>query len=382
MTESTNLDKILTDMMAADASDLHLKVGRPPIMRRWGELVDMPGYEVLNDNKAVSEVLNPILANERVKELKEHKSVDFAHSIAGARFRVNIFMQRRTISAVLRRIPEIIPSMEDIALPEACRDMVKLERGLVLVTGPTGSGKSTTLAAMISYINQHYAKHILTLEHPIEFVHHDKKSSVNQREVGIDALSFAGGIRDALREDPDVILVGEMRDYETIKAAIDAAETGHLVFATLHTSSAPSTIARIVGSFDGNEKAEVRSQLSQQLKAIVSQTLLPKADGNGRVGAHEVLLVSSGVKNSIANDKPSQMRSEMQTQVQRGMQTLDRSLARLVATGMVDETLAREKAQEESDFDAQLKYFRANGVGQDRRVERGDDDSGQGMTMR
>ena len=291
-----------------------------------------------------------IMTDTQVKNFEEHWEADFSTEVKGiARFRVNVFNQNRGLAVVFRTIPSRVLSLEDLKAPEKFVDIIDVPRGLVLVTGPTGSGKSTTLAAMLNHINENRHEHILTIEDPIEFVHESKKCLVNQREVHRDTQSFTNALRAALREDPDIILVGELRDLETIRLALTAAETGHLVFGTLHTSSAAKTIDRIIDVFPGEEKQLVRSMLSESLRAVIAQTLLKKIAG-GRIAAHEILVATSAVKNLIREDKIAQIYSSIQTGAQYGMQTLDQCLQKLVSQGLIDRQTAASKAHDKTLF--------------------------------
>ena len=291
-----------------------------------------------------------IMTDTQVKNFEEHWEADFSTEVKGiARFRVNVFNQNRGLAVVFRTIPSRVLSLEDLKAPEKFVDIIDVPRGLVLVTGPTGSGKSTTLAAMLNHINENRHEHILTIEDPIEFVHESKKCLVNQREVHRDTQSFSNALRAALREDPDIILVGELRDLETIRLALTAAETGHLVFGTLHTSSAAKTIDRIIDVFPGEEKQLVRSMLSESLRAVIAQTLLKKIAG-GRIAAHEILVATSAVKNLIREDKIAQIYSSIQTGAQYGMQTLDQCLQKLVSQGLIDRQTAASKAHDKTLF--------------------------------
>ncbi|MFT4650753.1 MAG: twitching motility protein PilT [Flavobacteriales bacterium] len=324
------------------ASDLHLSAGLPPIIRVDGDIRRISVPEM--DHKQVHHMIYDIMSDKQRKDYEEFMETDFSFEIPGlARFRVNAFNHNRGAGGVFRTIPSKILSLEDLAAPKIFQDISEYPRGLVLVTGPTGSGKSTTLAAMVDYKNLHEYGHILTVEDPIEFVHESKKCLVNQREVHRDTLGFNEALRSALREDPDTILVGEMRDLETIRLALSAAETGHLVFGTLHTSSAAKTIDRIVDVFPAAEKSMVRSMLSESLKAVISQTLL-KRIGGGRIAAHEIMLGTPAIRNLIREDKVAQMYSAIQTGQNVGMQTLDQNLKGLLAQGLVTKDEAKKKA--------------------------------------
>jgi twitching motility protein PilT len=325
------------------ASDLHLSSGLPPMIRVDGDVrrINLPPM----DHKQVHGLIYDIMNDKQRKDYEEFLETDFSFEVPGvARFRVNAFNQNRGAGAVFRTIPSKVLSMEDLGQGQVFRNICEFPRGLILVTGPTGSGKSTTLAAMIDYVNENRYEHILTIEDPIEFVHESKKCLVNQREVHRDTLGFAEALRSALREDPDIILVGEMRDLETIRLALTAAETGHLVFGTLHTTSAAKTIDRVVDVFPAAEKAMVRSMLSESLQAVISQTLLKK-NGGGRVAAHEIMIGTPAIRNLIREDKVAQMYSAIQTGASLGMQTLDQCLSDLVRKGLVNVELAREKAK-------------------------------------
>ena len=324
------------------ASDLHLSAGLPPIIRVDGDIRRISVPEM--DHKQVHDMIYDIMSDKQRKDYEEFLETDFSFEIPGlARFRVNAFNHNRGAGGVFRTIPSKILSLEDLGAPKIFQDISEYPRGLVLVTGPTGSGKSTTLAAMVDYKNDSEYGHILTVEDPIEFVHKSKKCLVNQREVHRDTLGFNEALRSALREDPDTILVGEMRDLETIRLALSAAETGHLVFGTLHTSSAAKTIDRIVDVFPAAEKSMVRSMLSESLKAVISQTLL-KRIGGGRIAAHEIMLGTPAIRNLIREDKVAQMYSSIQTGQNVGMQTLDQNLKGLLAQGLVTKDEAKKKA--------------------------------------
>jgi len=319
------LDQFLKLLKDSGASDLHMTVGSAPVIRLHGDVQRVKYKELTQEENQA--ILYEILNEKQKKEFEEKKDLDFAYEIPGvARFRANFFMQRKGCGAVFRIIPVKILSLEELHLPEVCKRICELPKGLVLVTGPTGSGKSTTLAAMIDYINNTEKVHILTLEDPLEFVHENKSALVNQRQIGDQTESFSAALRAALREDPDVILVGEMRDLETISLAITAAETGHLVFGTLHTSSAPKTIDRIIDAFSKDQQEQIRTMLSESLKAVVAQTLLKKADGKGRVAALEILVVNHAVSNLIREAKTFQIPSIMQTGKREGMMLMDQSI--------------------------------------------------------
>ena len=331
------------------ASDLHLSAGLPPMIRVHGD-VRRINVDPL-DHKMVHSMVYDIMTDGQRKAYEEDLEVDFSFEIAGlARFRVNAFNQYRGAAAVFRTIPSKILTLEDLNAPRIFADLALKPRGLVLVTGPTGSGKSTTLAAMIDYLNSNEQGHILTVEDPIEFVHQSKKCLVNQREVGPMTKTFSAALRSALREDPDCILVGEMRDLETIRLAMTAAETGHLVFGTLHTSSAAKTIDRIIDVFPAEEKEMVRAMLSESLQAVISQTLCKTKDGNGRVAAHEIMIGTSAIRNLIREAKVAQMYSAIQTGSNFGMQTLDQNLSELVRRNLVSAAEARSKAKTPENF--------------------------------
>lgn len=324
------------------ASDLHLSAGLPPMIRVDGDIRRINVPEM--DHKQVHDMIYDIMSDKQRKDYEEFLETDFSFEIPGlARFRVNAFNHNRGAGGVFRTIPSKILSLEDLGAPKIFQDISEYPRGIVLVTGPTGSGKSTTLAAMVDYKNDSEYGHILTVEDPIEFVHESKKCLVNQREVHRDTHGFNEALRSALREDPDTILVGEMRDLETIRLALSAAETGHLVFGTLHTSSAAKTIDRIVDVFPAAEKSMVRSMLSESLKAVISQTLMKKI-GGGRIAAHEIMLGTPAIRNLIREDKVAQMYSAIQTGQNVGMQTLDQNLKGLLAQGLVSKEEARKKA--------------------------------------
>ncbi|MFZ3154921.1 type IV pilus twitching motility protein PilT [Pseudomonas sp.] len=343
-----DITELLAFSAKQGASDLHLSAGLPPMIRVDGDVrrINLPAL----DHKQVHALIYDIMNDKQRKDFEEFLETDFSFEVPGvARFRVNAFNQNRGAGAVFRTIPSKVLSMEDLGMGEIFRKISDVPRGLVLVTGPTGSGKSTTLAAMLDYINSNKYHHILTVEDPIEFVHESKKCLINQREVHRDTLGFSEALRSALREDPDIILVGEMRDLETIRLALTAAETGHLVFGTLHTTSAAKTIDRVVDVFPAEEKSMVRSMLSESLQSVISQTLLKKI-GGGRVAAHEIMIGTPAIRNLIREDKVAQMYSAIQTGGSLGMQTLDSCLKGLVAKGIVTRENAREKAKTPENF--------------------------------
>ena len=325
-----SIDDLLAVMVEHDASDLHLTAGSPPVIRVNGILERVPDTAKMTPEETRTLVYR-ILSTEQQKLLETRRQLDFSYTIPGlARFRVNSYYQRASIGAAFRLIPAKIKTLEELALPERLYEFCEKPRGLVLVTGPTGSGKSTTLASLLDKINRTRSEHILTIEDPIEFLHWHQSCIVNQREIGPDATTFAEALRAALRQDPDVILVGEMRDLETISTALTAAETGHLVFATLHTQSAPSTIDRIIDAFPAAQQDQIRVQLASTLQGVVTQNLIPTADGRGRVAALEILMPDDAVRNLIRQAKIEQVYSVMQTSSSRGMQTMEQSLADLV----------------------------------------------------
>ena len=337
-----DISQLLAFGVKQGASDLHLSAGLPPMIRVDGDIRRINVPEM--DHKEVHDMIYDIMSDKQRKDFEEFLETDFSFEIPGlARFRVNAFNHNRGAGGVFRTIPSKILSLEALGAPSIFKEIADFPRGIVLVTGPTGSGKSTTLAAMVDYKNDHEQGHILTVEDPIEFVHQSKKCLVNQREVHRDTLGFNEALRSALREDPDVILVGEMRDLETIRLALSAAETGHLVFGTLHTSSAAKTIDRIVDVFPAAEKSMVRSMLSESLKAVISQTLLKKI-GGGRVAAHEIMIGTPAIRNLIREDKVAQMYSAIQTGQNIGMQTLDQNLKQLLQQGIVTKEDAQKKA--------------------------------------
>lgn len=343
-----DITELLSFTVKNNSSDLHLSAGQPPMIRVDGDLrkINVPPLE----HKEVIKIVYDIMNDRQRKEYEEHLETDFSFEIPSlARFRVNAFNQSRGAAAVFRTIPSKILTMGDLSLPGIFTEMASYPKGLVLVTGPTGSGKSTTLAAMIDYINANRYDHILTVEDPIEFIHTSNKCLVNQREVHRDTHSFSAALRSALREDPDIILVGELRDLETIRLAMTAAETGHLVFGTLHTNSATKTINRVIDVFPGDEKSMIRSMLSESLQAVIAQSLLKKV-GGGRVAALEIMICNAALRNLIREDKVAQMYSSIQTGQSQGMMTLDQHLAQLVSMNLIARTTARDVAINKTQF--------------------------------
>jgi twitching motility protein PilT len=345
---AVEITQLLAFAVKNKASDLHLSAGVPPMIRVDGDVkrINMPALSPKDVHSMIYDIMN----DKQRKDFEEYLETDFSFEVPQlARFRVNAFNQTRGPGAVFRTIPSLIQTLDDLKAPAIFKDISMYPRGIVLVTGPTGSGKSTTLAAMIDYINENRPDHVLTIEDPIEFVHESKRSLINQREVHKDTLGFSQALRSALREDPDVILVGEMRDLETIRLALTAAETGHLVFGTLHTSSAAKTMDRIIDVFPAQEKEMVRSMLSESLRAVISQALMKRV-GGGRIAAHEIMVGTPAIRNLIREGKVAQMYSAIQTGVKEGMTTLDQCLQELLSKGVITREEARFKAQNKDSF--------------------------------
>lgn len=350
----TNMYNLLATAKANNASDLHITVGVKPKCRISGTLYEMQDFELLTPDKT-QELVESLFKPKQQATMNEKGEVDFAYAHPNlGRFRVNAFKQRGSYAAVLRIVGSKIPTPESLGVPEAVVELTKKKRGLVLVTGPTGSGKSTTLASLIDVINKNRNEHIITLEDPIEYLHKHNHAIVNQREIGLDTDSYGDALRAALREDPDIILVGEMRDFDTISTAITAAETGHLVFSTLHTIGAAPTIERIVDVFPAHQQNQIRGQLASVLEAVISQQLLPTVDGKGRVAAFEVMLGTPAIKNLIREDKAHQIPSIMQTSKKIGMQTMDDSLFNLYLKNRIDGANAVEYAQDTASMQQKL----------------------------
>lgn len=345
-----DINKILDEARALGCSDLHFTTDVPPIVRLHGSLKQMSEYPSLT-NDIIMDVMKQMTNDAQKASIAQSIDTDFSYvTESGFRHRVNIYFQRGNTAIAIRLLRNDIPTLEELKLPDILSDFCMRPRGLVLVTGPTGSGKSTTLAAMIDYVNIHKSAHIITVEDPIEYMHEHKRCMVNQREVGMDVPDFASALRAALREDPDVILVGEMRDFETISAAVTAAETGHLVFSTLHTTSASDTINRIIDVYPEHQQQQIRAQLANVLVAVISQTLVPTADGKGRIAAQEILNVTDACSAMIRDNKVHLIQSAIQTGRQNGMQCLDQELARLTKKGIINEEHALEKCHDKQEF--------------------------------
>lgn len=352
------INQILNEARAIGCSDLHFTYGINPIVRLNGALRKMTKYPELDEEEVMS-IVNQMTNDIQMASVRQHRDTDFSfQTTAGYRHRVNVYFQRGHTAIAIRLLRNDIPTLDDLNLPPVLADFAMRPRGLILVTGPTGSGKSTTLAGMIDYINVHRSAHVITIEDPIEYIHQHKLCMVNQREVGDDVPDFAGALRAALREDPDVILVGEMRDFETIGAAVTAAETGHLVLSTLHTTSAADTINRIIDVYPEHQQGQIRTQLANNLVGVVSQTLLPRMDGKGRVACMEILNVTDACSAMIRDDKVHLLLSAIQSGKQYGMMCLDQELARYVKRGIVSETAALEKCQSKPEF---YRFLNGNG---------------------
>jgi len=355
MTDTLSIDDLLRQMVELRASDLHLTAGTEPVIRINGALERLEGVERMTSDLTL-QLLYRMLSTEQQKQVENNGQLDLSYSIPGvARFRVNVYSQRESLAAAFRMIPAQLKTLQDLGLPDSLYEFAEKPRGIVLVTGPTGSGKSTTLAALIDYVNTNRSDHIITIEDPIEFLHLHKRCIVNQREIGSDAPSFAAALRGALRQDPDVILLGEMRDLETISTALTAAETGHLVFATVHTQNAPSTVDRLIDVFPAAQQEQVRIQIAATLQGVVTQTLLPRADGQGRAAALEILLPDDATRNLIRQNKVEQVYSIMQTGSARGMRTMENSLADLVVRGVITKDIALARSSRPDQLLGQLE---------------------------
>ncbi len=347
---SVSVQELLAHVLEKEASDLHLTAGAAPTIRVHGDLKPVDGYD-LQEPEELRRMVYAILTQAQRERLEQDLELDLSYSLPGkARFRVNVYFQRDAIGAAFRLIPFSIRRLDELGLPKQVGDFARLPRGMVLVTGPTGSGKSTTLAALLDIVNSEREVHIMTVEDPIEYLHQHKKAIVNQREVGTDTRSFAAALKHVLRQDPDVILVGEMRDLETIQTALTAAETGHLVFATLHTQDAPQTIDRMIDAFPPHQQQQVRAQLSTTLQGVVTQQLLQSADGRSRTVAAEVLVATSAVRNMIREAKVHQIYGAMQAGGRHGMQTMDSALAHLVAIGKISMEMAKDRCHDEQEL--------------------------------
>jgi twitching motility protein PilT len=363
-----DITALLRLVIEKGASDLHLAVPSPPVLRLRGRLIPLSQLPPVTP-EAARRCFESITTERQREIFYQRRELDFAYTLPElARFRVNAAFQRGSISLTFRMVPTKIPTIEELGLPEVCKSLVLKPRGLVLVTGPTGSGKSTTLAAMINYLNEREARKVITIEDPVEFLHSNKKCFIVQRELGEDTLSFASGLKHALRQDPDVILVGEMRDLETIATAITAAETGHLVLSTLHTSGAAQTIDRIIDVFPAHQQPQVRAQLALILQGVLSQALLPRADGGGRIAAFEIMLGSPAIRNLIREGKTFQIPTYLETGSQQGMQTLDQALALLVKRGAVTLEEALLRAQNAEELKKAIAYAGESGKDERRQL--------------
>jgi twitching motility protein PilT len=361
------IDDLLKMLVESEASDLHLRVGEPPVMRVHGDLHRVPDMQPMND-RDMYDLLYVMMSEDRKVRFEQNMELDMSYAVPGlARFRVNIFRQQGHIGAVMRVIPFKIRTLDELMIPPVVKKMCMLPRGLILVTGPTGSGKSTTLAGMVNHINLLRPKHIITIEDPIEYLHRDNVAAINQREIGVDTHSFAAALKHVMRQNPDIILVGEMRDLETISLAITAAETGHLVFGTLHTTDAPQTVDRVIDVFEPDAQQQVRMQLSTTLQGVISQTLLPRKDGIGRVAAFEVMVATPAIRTLIREGKTYQMYTDIQTGAMHGMQTLDSHLLKLAIQGLINFEDGQAKSSNPADFETRYK----------RSMERGPDAVGE-----
>jgi len=348
--EDTHIDELLHLVVKQNSSDLHLAVGLPPVLRVHGKLLQAP-YDIFTPQTA-QRIVYDILTDEQIQKFESTFELDFSYALGRtSRFRVNIFRDRGTVAAAFRVIPTKIPTLDDLKLPDIVEKLTHITRGLILVTGPTGSGKSTTLAAMINSINMGRSEHIITIEDPVEYLHNHKMSVINQRELGQDTKSFPNALRAALREDPDVILVGEMRDLETMQMAVSSAETGHLVFATLHTNSAATTVDRIVDSFPPGQQEQIRLQLSNNLQAVLCQQLIPKRGGEGRACAQEIMIATPAIRNLIREAKAHQITSMIQTSGNMGMMTMDMCLRDMYMKGLIDRDMALTRAMNRTDLE-------------------------------
>ncbi len=356
-----SIDELLEIVVHREASDLHVTSGTEPAIRVDGKLERLEGFAPLTPEQT-RRLLYSVTSTEQQKELEERRQIDLSYALPGlARFRVNVYHQRQTIAGAFRLVPSTIKTLEDLGLPTSLHELAAKPRGLVIVTGPTGSGKSTTLAAVIDEINKTRKDHIVTIEDPIEFLHYHKNCIVNQREIGPDALGFGEALRAALRQDPDVILLGEMRDLETIATALTAAETGHLVFATVHTQDAPSAVDRVIDVFPAAQQSQIRMQVAATLQGVVTQNLLPRADGRGRVPAVEILIPDDAVRNLIRQAKIEQVYSVMQTGSGKGMQTMEQSLADLVLQGLVTQDVALSRSSRPTQLIDLIQRGRGSG---------------------
>lgn len=352
-----DIQELLTKAREEKASDLHITVGKPPIVRVNGDLIELGGYDALMPEQT-ERMISAMLNEERLNTFNKKGEVDFSFVMPGGRFRVNAYRQRGSFAVAIRLLVQEIPTLEQLNMPECLKTLSMKQRGLVLLTGPTGSGKSTTLAAMVNYINQNRRAHVITIEDPIEYLHRHNQSIINQREIGEDTGSFAAALRASLREDPDVILVGEMRDVETVSAAVTAAETGHLVLSTLHTNGAANTVDRIIDVFPPHQQQQIRIQTASILEGVITQQLIPVADGKGRVAALEIMLATDAIANLVREGKTHQINSCIQTGVAMGMQPMDFHLAKLVKSGIITKEMAYIRTMDAEN----LKRYLASGM--------------------